>query len=371
MMIRSAITTFMLSAIVVSSTEIASAQLIRAPLDRGFGRVASITMTVDEMYGPYKVRPETDPILGPGYPSLFIAEVQIKPVRYRLMDVVDPKTGQTNEELVWYMVYRVIPRDYTELAGDSRDSLVKKLSDPDLVPQNTIDPVEGYPLMLPRFILRTDDSREDRHEYVDEVNAQIQRAVFTREFREDAAHLRLLSSVEAITEVPEPVSVDDPDPLASALYGVAIWRNVDPKTDYFTITMTGFSNAYRISRDAAGELSVEEKVIEQRFGRPGDEFRQRESEFRFIDSASLDRNGDVVVVMDGTAARFPHDQPCPAFVDDLRAELEEDAAKATDGGRPPERTWPVWRYQKRQAEIRMPQFEIILRNPRTDVQAAN
>lgn len=320
-------------------------------------------MTVDEMLGPQKSRSPDEPIVGPGYPSLWIAEVQFKPLRYRLMDVTDPVTRQTTEELVWYMVYRVIPRDYTELAGESRDELLNKLQDPNLVPQNRIDEVQGWPLQLPRFVLRTDDDPEKQLEYVDEVNLQVQRAVFEREFQRRAASLRLMSSVEAITEVLDPVSVNDPDQLANAVYGVAIWRNVDPSTDYMTVTMTGFSNAYRIHRNDANELVVEHKVVEQRFGRPGDEFDQRESEFRLMDSARLATNGDLIVVMEGTVSRFSESDPAPAFVADVREEIQQKL-QANPNARV-ELTWPIWKYQRRAAEIDVPDFETILRNPRT------
>lgn len=335
-------------------------QLIGAPNNWGFNTTSSITATVDEMLGPFKERRDGEPVLGPGYPALWIAEVQWKSVRHRLMEVVDPRTGQKNLELVWYMVYRVIQRDYTELAGDSRDELLTKLNDPDVLPQNTIDDNEGQPLQLPRFILRTDDSA-DRLEYVDEVNAEVQRSVFAREFQERAANLRLLSSVEAITEVTDPVSVDDPDPLSKAVYGVAVWRGVDPKTDYFTISMTGFSNAYRFVKNDAGEGEFQEKVIEQRFGRPGDEFQQTESEFKEIKSARMDNNNTVIVDMDGTMVRFAEGQPSPAFVADLRNEFLEDRLN----GRRPQRSWPIWQYQPRKANVTVNEFESVLRNIQT------
>jgi len=242
-------------------------------------------MTVDEMLGSQKARLTGEPILGPGYPALWIAEVQYKPVRHLFMNVTDPATRQTKRELVWYMIYRVLPRDYTELAGDSRDSLLDKLQNPDLKPDNTVDAPEGFPLQVPRFVLRGDDEGKQQF-YPDEVNLQIQRSVFMREFKERSAELRLLNSVQAITEIIEPVSVTDPDPLQKAVYGVAVWRNVDPKIDYLTVIMSGFSNAYRISQNDAGETIFEHKVIEQKFGRPGDIYNQQESEFRVLGNPS-------------------------------------------------------------------------------------
>ena len=349
----------------------AEAQLIRAPLDSGFVRTSSIVMSVDEMLGFQKARVAGEPILGPGFPGLWIAEVQFKPVRYRRMDVIDPKTKQKKTELVWYMIYRVIPRDYTELAGDGRDDLITKLSDPDIIPQNSVDPLNRFPVLIPRFILRTDDAGAQQ-EYTDEVNIQIQRNILTREIRNRTANVRLLNSVQAIVEIDPAlsdggqdgnsvglVSVDDPDQLGKALYGVAVWRNVDPRTDYFTVTMTGFSNAYRISTNAAGETVVEHKVIEQKFGRPGDEFNQHEKEFRLIDEAKMLPSGDIIVNTESSNTVYRVGRPAPEFVSRLRTQFEAKVA----AGEEPEQKWPNWQYQERKnVQITVPEYDQILRN---------
>lgn len=350
-------------AIAFSSCAVTFAQgLISAPLNWGFEQSSSISCSVDEMLGPYRSREDiAEPVLGPGYPALWMAEVQFKSVRHRLMKIVDPQTGERKSELVWYMVYRVIQRDCTELAGDSRDDLLNKLQDPETHPKNDTDEIEGYPLQLPRFVLTTDDSAQSQ-QYIDEVNPEVQRAVFLREFQNRTEGLQLLNSVEGITEVLDPVSILDEDPLSKAVYGVAIWRGVDPTTDYFTITMTGFSNAYRYW-NKPGEAGVfEQKVIEQRFGRPGDEFRQTENEFRLIESAKLGQDATVVVEMGGTVIEFERGQPSPRFVGELRTQLQDLQAS----GKRPQKSWPVWKYQARPARITVNNFEAVLRNPRKE-----
>ena len=96
------------------------AQVVRAPLNEGFVRTSSIAMSVDEMLGTRKVRGADEPILGPGYPALWIGEVQFKPLRLMRLNWTDAASGETRQEIVRYMVYRVIRRDYTELAGAER-----------------------------------------------------------------------------------------------------------------------------------------------------------------------------------------------------------------------------------------------------------
>ncbi|MBC7967909.1 MAG: hypothetical protein H7Z17_18515 [Fuerstia sp.] len=274
--------------------ESALSQQISAPLDSGFARTSSIAMSVDEMLGSRKTRALTEPILGPGYPELWIGEVQYKPVRLMRLDIRDPKSGVVQTELVRYMVYRMILRDPTELAGAETAELRRKLADPNVDPANTLDATVTLPLQMPRFLLKTED--DDLQElYVDEINLEIQKAVFEREFGRRGLTLKMLNSVEAIAEVGEPVPGDDKDALSKAVYGVAVWRNVNPKTDFFSVIMSGFSNAYRISTDANGNRVVEEKVIVQRFARPGDEFDQDEQEFRFINDQDTDGDGKIDV----------------------------------------------------------------------------
>lgn len=135
----------------------------------------------------------------------------------------------------------------------------------------------------------------------------------------------MLNSVEAIAEVGEAVPGDDEDALSKAVYGVAVWRNVDPRADFFSVIMSGFSNAYRISTDANGNRIVEEKVIVQRFARPGDEFDQDEQEFRFINDLDTDGDGKIDV-------RFPN-----------------------------------WQYQVREAKLNIDHLDTVLRNAKVSL----
>jgi hypothetical protein len=136
-------------------------------------------------------------------------------------------------------------------------------------------------------------------------------------------NLKLFNSVEGLQEIGEPVAAGDPDALQKAVYGVAVWRNVDDKADFFTVYMSGFSNAYRISADAAGNKVVEEKVVIQKFKRPGDEFRQEELEYRIVDDADLDGDGSK------------------------------------------ETRYPLWQYRPRRFNAQIPDLDNVLRNIRT------
>jgi hypothetical protein len=311
-------------AIVVSGLSTAQAQVIRAPLTDGFTRTSSIAMSVDEMLGIKKNRSANEPIAGPGYPSLFICEIQYKPVRLRRLELPDPKTGEIRKELVRYMVWRAIPRDYTELAGAGKADLERKLADPATDPSNALDPETVLPLRMPRFVLQTEDkSGKVLETYLDEISVEVQNIVFHREMGRRGLNLKLMNSIEAISEIGDPVPGDDPDALSKAVYGVAVWRNVDPHADFFSVTMSGFSNAYRISDTPDGRL-LEEKVVVQKFARPGDQFLQEELEFRLIDEGDTDGDGKL----------------------DTR--------------------YPAWQYKPRQVQLEIRDLESVLRNARRE-----
>lgn len=310
--------------VLFAGAQVADAQIVRAELTDGFARTSSIAMSVDEMLGVRKDRSADEPIVGPGYPSLWIDEVQFKPVRLRRLELPDPKTGKMRKELVRYMVWRAIRRDYTALAGDGQADLEKKLADPETDPSNVLDPETLMPLQMPRFLLQTESTTgEVLESYTDEISAEIQNAVFHREMGRRGQDLKLLNSIEAISEIGDPVAVNDPDALSKAVYGVAVWRNVDPKADFFSVTMSGFCNAYRISGPAATRL-IEEKVIVQKFARPGDEFLQEELEFRLVDDADTDGDGKA----------------------DTR--------------------YPIWKYLPRQTQLSVSDLDAVLRNTRQE-----
>jgi len=311
-------------AVLFAGVHAAEAQIVRAPLNEGFARTSSIAMSVEEMLGIRKNRTAEEPIVGPGYPSLWIAEVQYKPVRLMRLELPDPKTGELRKELVRYMVYRAIRRDYTELAGDGQAELQKKLADPEKDPSNVLDPETLMPLRMPRFLLQTEDKDGKVLEtYTDEISVEIQNAVFRREMGRKGLNLKLMNSIEAISEIGDPVATADPDALLKAAYGVAVWRNVDPEADFLSVTMSGFCNAYRISGDPENRV-VEEKVIIQKFARPGDEFLQEEMEFRLIDEADTDGDGKA----------------------DTR--------------------YPFWQYQPKQVKLDVRDLESVLRNARRE-----
>lgn len=180
-------------------------------------------------------------------PALWVLEVYFKPVRMIVTDVPDPKTGKTSRQLLWYLCYRVVNRLDHEVAADAP------------LPK---DP----PLFVPEILLVTDTGKS----YYDNVIPLAQAAVNKRE------RFPYENSAQIMKPIPRPCgpSVQDPP----SLYGVATWRNVDPKTDRFTLYMSGFSNGYQMGKTQEGQDIVLRKTLVVHFDRPSDEFEQSEEE---------------------------------------------------------------------------------------------
>lgn len=190
--------------------------------------------------------------------DFWVLEVTYKPVRMVTVDVTDPKTGETKRETIWYLVYKAVrpPLEQRNLGAEQ--------------PVNELDPpLVAPPRFVPQFELVTED--EGRQQiYLDQIIPEAQAAINRRE------RGAYKNSVEIVGPIPEESTADE----EKALYGVAMWRGVDPETDRFTIYMTGFSNGYKIVPGPDGNNIVLRKTLVQKYWRPGDEFNAREREVR-------------------------------------------------------------------------------------------
>ncbi len=201
--------------------------------------------------------------------NLYVMEVTFKSMRMRWVDVTDAKTGKKSRELVWYLVYKAVNRP-----------LPKRQDNSDIAPKNEEDPVP-LPLFIPELTLVTNDNGKQQI-YHDTIYPIGQADILRRESRYKGQPT-LKNSVQATGPVPPPSPEPKPQQAGTpmkvvpekAVYGVAIFRNVDPDTDFFTVYMSGFSNGYR--KENGMTLR---KTIVQKYLRPGDRFFQTESEIK-------------------------------------------------------------------------------------------
>lgn len=222
-----------------------SARCCQAQVTRGFNRTADATATYNE------ANRQRD---------LWMMEVQMKPVRLAWVRTVD-KDGNVRLENIWYMAYRAINRPLSVDVTNPAD------------PINTYDPLPGPPQFVPAFDLVVYDDPDT------EIPSQIVRDEVLPQAMDEIREVEgtaFKDSVSVVQDLPEPTPADAED--QQWIYGIAMWRNVDPETDYFKVILRGFSNGYEESADG-GQIS--RKVVIQKFKRPGDRFDPNLKEFAY------------------------------------------------------------------------------------------
>jgi hypothetical protein len=202
--------------------------------------------------------------------NIWVLEVEFKPMRMIFLDSNDPSTGRSKKDQVWYLVYRAVNR-----------ALPNRKVDDEVVPRNDVEPRPGKDKFIPEFTLLTFDSpqREVPAEvYHDVIIPEAVRRVNVLE-RRRTDDPKFLDSVSVVQDLPDEVAADAENP--QYIYGVAVWKNVNPDRDFTRVIMRGFSNGYESAEGPDGKPVTSRKVILQDFLRRGDRFDPNQAEFLF------------------------------------------------------------------------------------------
>ncbi len=190
--------------------------------------------------------------------DLWVMDVYYKPMRMITVELTDPATGQKKPEYVWYIVYRVFNRQLVRAAKDT-------------APKNVLDPeIITPPLFVPEFTLVTTDT-DTPEAFPDQI---IPEALPVIQKREKGKYL---STVDVVGPIP---AAADPSPDREGIWGVAMWRGIDPQADRYTVYITGLSNGIRKTDGPDGQPVIQNKTVVMKFWRPGDQFDQSEPEIR-------------------------------------------------------------------------------------------
>lgn len=218
-------------------------------------------------------------------------EFAFKPLRMIHVDVPGP-AGTLERKLVWYLVYSV------RNTGET----LKPVEEPGGV--FTTEKGKGGPLrFVPHFVLESHDLTADGQpidkSYLDQVIPGAMAAIRARETRGQS----LLNSAEMAQQILEPSD----GRTDNRVWGVATWTDVDPRIDFFSVFVSGLSNAYQWE-DPAGAYQAgnppgtgrtfKRKTLQLNFWRPGDEHIQDEREVRFGVARG---KGDLYDVSEGVA----------------------------------------------------------------------
>jgi hypothetical protein len=131
----------------------------------------------------------------------------------------------------------------------------------------------GKPRMfVPQFTLVTDTGKR----YQDTINPIALKVINSRE---DPTHTVLgPPDIQGMLPVSKKEGIDD------AIYGVAIWENVDPKADRFTVYVRGLSDGYKlVAPPQGGQPVTRYKTLQIGFIRRGDEHDLTEREIELLD----------------------------------------------------------------------------------------
>jgi hypothetical protein len=188
-------------------------------------------------------------------------EFQFKPVRMILVDVPQPN-GRMKQKLIWYMVYRVTNPGKVLRSVEGADGTYE------LQLHDSAKPIQ----FIPEFRLECQDLGKT---YRDRL---IPIAVAAIQMREDP-NRKFYNSVEMAREVK----------AGETVWGVATWEDVDPRTDRFSVYVSGLTNAYKWADtapvgpgDPIGKgRKFTRKTLKLNFWRPGDEFFPHEKEIRY------------------------------------------------------------------------------------------
>jgi hypothetical protein len=159
----------------------------------------------------------------------------------RLIKVDIPGRGQ---RVCWYLWYQVI--------------------------NNTREPHT----FIPDFELVTHDKNTVHH---DQVLPRVQDAIVQLEDPTD--HLKIKNSVTIAAEAIPP---SRPNATPRAVTGVAIWDDVDPDANHYSIFVAGLSNGWAVTDGPDNKQIVRRKTLQLNFKRLGDRYLQRSEEIRFV-----------------------------------------------------------------------------------------
>ncbi|MFM8805206.1 MAG: hypothetical protein ACKOK8_15095 [Planctomycetia bacterium] len=212
--------------------------------------------------------------------GIWCLEFAFKPPRFIDVDVPAGDLKMQRKRL-WYLVYRV------RNTGGRRTVIDK--DDPT---KRTVEPFETPVRFVPHFVLEsleplTEEEGDSAYRsYLDRV---VPNAMGPIRRREDPARELFDSASMAATDIPP----------GGERWGVAVWQDIDPRIDFFTITVRGLTNAIRwrekpgatFAKDLppAAEMEHAVECLRLDFWRPGDDRDEIDEEMNVGFAGMLER----------------------------------------------------------------------------------
>jgi hypothetical protein len=150
-------------------------------------------------------------------------------------------------------------------------------------------------VFIPDFEFVTRDKNQVRH---DEILPKVQEAI--RRLEDPTDYLKIKNSVTISAEPIPPSKPNAPRPVT----GVAIWDDVDPDANVYSIFISGLSNGWAVTDPIPPSTKpvVRRKTLQLDFKRLGDRYLQRSEDVRFLRSEWIYRGSQIEVPGLPTAA---------------------------------------------------------------------
>ncbi len=181
--------------------------------------------------------------------------------------------GDGSSQNVWYMVYRVRNMgkslSFEEVKQNPEfEHLTKDLRKGQSTAKQNFLPR----LTLEGWVYGDLTRKYTKSIYPDEFNPVLALKI---QQREDPA-IPLFDATQLSKASIQPVQ----DGTNTGVWGVAIWTDVNPKIDFVSVFVEGFTNAYRIERNG-DQITIKRKNIQLNFWRPGDAIDEEDDEIDF------------------------------------------------------------------------------------------
>jgi hypothetical protein len=192
--------------------------------------------------------------------DIWTLEFKFKPLRLVMVDIPQD-TGKMQRKPIWYLAYTVSNTGKVMHPVAEQDGTYK------------VEQVDAPIRFVPEFFLY---SPEYNKTYPDRV---IPAALGPIRTREDA-HREFLTTVDMVRDIAP----------GETLWGVAMWEDLDPRIDRFSIFVSGLTNAY-VWQDTPGAFKpgnpvgtgrrLARRMLQLNFSWPGDEYDRNEDQIRF------------------------------------------------------------------------------------------
>ncbi len=205
--------------------------------------------------------------------DVWCLELAFKPLRMLEVDIPQV-SGRMQRKLVWYMVYRVRNTGAGLTPTQQADGTF-------VTAEKSTESVRFFPQFVLTCQDRDAEGKRIRKAYLDRILPTAVKAIQQRELPTG----ELLNSVQ----MAEQLLPAETGRAIGGLWGVAIWEDVDPQIDFFSVYVGGLNNAYDwrdVEDFQAGDppgrgRKFLRKQLQLNFWRPGDAFAEEEREIRF------------------------------------------------------------------------------------------